>query len=125
MPAGFEPGKLYELVYTAQDPVLVGLGPAAVRDVISFLKYGGNDITVLGDQDQAALSVVNVAQIADRALGAVIEERADSAEHRDLDRVARLHFFRSTATTPSPYSAARPIVRRTTSNARRQGTSWK
>jgi len=50
MPAGFEPGKLYELVYTAQDPVLVGLGPAAVRDVISFLKYGGNDITVLGDQ---------------------------------------------------------------------------
>jgi hypothetical protein len=50
MPAGFEPGKLYELVYTAQDPVLVGLGPTAVRDLISFLKYGGNDVTVLGDQ---------------------------------------------------------------------------
>ena len=49
MPAGFEPGKLYELVYTSQDPTLVGLGPAAVRDLISFLKYGGNDITVLGD----------------------------------------------------------------------------
>ena len=49
MPAGFEPGKIYELVYTAQDPVLVGLGPTAVRDLISFLKYGGNDITVLGD----------------------------------------------------------------------------
>ena len=52
MPAGFEPGKLYELVYLAVDPVLVGLGPAAVRDFISFLKYGGNDITVLGDQRQ-------------------------------------------------------------------------
>lgn len=50
MPAGFEPGKLYELVYTAQDPVLVGLGPAAVRDLISFLKYGGNDVTALGDE---------------------------------------------------------------------------
>lgn len=49
MPAGFEPGKLYELVYTSQDPTLVGLGPAAVRDLISFLKYGGNDVTVLGD----------------------------------------------------------------------------
>ncbi|HKW99288.1 MAG TPA: alpha/beta hydrolase domain-containing protein [Bryobacteraceae bacterium] len=49
MPAGFEPGKLYELVYTAQDPTLVGLGPAAVRDLISFFKYGGNDVTVLGD----------------------------------------------------------------------------
>jgi hypothetical protein len=42
-------GKIYEVVYVAQDPVLVGLGPTAIRDLISFLKYGGNDITVLGD----------------------------------------------------------------------------
>ena len=49
MPAGFEPGKLYELVYSAQDPVVVGLGPTAVRDLISFLKYGGAE-TTLGDQ---------------------------------------------------------------------------
>jgi len=40
MASGFEPGRIYELVYTAQDPVLAGLGPAAVRDLISFLKYG-------------------------------------------------------------------------------------
>lgn len=50
MPSGFEPGRIYELVYTAQDPTLVGLGPAAVRDLISFLKFGGNDITILGEQ---------------------------------------------------------------------------
>ena len=37
---GFEPHKLYDIVYTAQDPPLVGLGPAAVRDMISRLKYG-------------------------------------------------------------------------------------
>jgi hypothetical protein len=49
MPDGFQPGKIYELVYTSQNPVLVGLGPTAVRDLISFLKYGGNDVTVLGD----------------------------------------------------------------------------
>jgi hypothetical protein len=49
MPAGFEPGKIYELVYRAQDPVLAGLGPAAVRDLISFLKYGGVE-TPLADQ---------------------------------------------------------------------------
>lgn len=49
MPSGFESGKIYEVVYTAQDPVLVGLGPTAVRDFISFLKYGGNDMTALGD----------------------------------------------------------------------------
>jgi len=40
MASGFEPGRIYELVYTAQDPVLVGLGPAGVRDFISFLKHG-------------------------------------------------------------------------------------
>jgi hypothetical protein len=48
MPAGFEPGKIYEVVYKAKDPVLVGLGPTAVRDTVSYLKYGGVD-SPLGD----------------------------------------------------------------------------
>jgi Alpha/beta hydrolase domain len=43
LPAGFEPGKIYEVVYTAQDPPIVGLGPAAIRDVISMLKYKSAD----------------------------------------------------------------------------------
>ncbi|MBI3667749.1 MAG: hypothetical protein HY236_16215 [Acidobacteria bacterium] len=38
--AGFEPLKIYEVVYTGRDPVLAGLGPAAVRDFFSYLKYG-------------------------------------------------------------------------------------
>ncbi|MGD0435607.1 MAG: alpha/beta hydrolase domain-containing protein [Bryobacteraceae bacterium] len=46
---GFAPGKIYEVVYLAKDPVLVGLGPTAVRDLVSFLKYGGVD-TALGDE---------------------------------------------------------------------------
>ena len=52
MPAGFEPGRLYELVYTSQNPAVVGLGPAAVRDFISYVKYGGPAaaITILGDR---------------------------------------------------------------------------
>jgi len=49
MPAGFEPGKIYELVYTSKDPPIVGLGPAAVRDLISFFKYGIAADTILGD----------------------------------------------------------------------------
>jgi hypothetical protein len=53
MAAGFEPGKIYEIVYTAKDPPLVGLGPAAIRDLISFLKYGtGNNATPLADERQ-------------------------------------------------------------------------
>ncbi len=50
MPAGFDPGKIYELVYRSKDPAIAGLGPAAVRDVISFLKYGIGADTLLGDQ---------------------------------------------------------------------------
>ena len=38
MAAGFEPGKIYELVYQGRNPALVGLGPTAVRDFISHLK---------------------------------------------------------------------------------------
>lgn len=41
MAAGFEPKKIYEVVYRAQDPPLVGVGPAAVRDTISKIKYSG------------------------------------------------------------------------------------
>jgi Alpha/beta hydrolase domain len=40
MAAGFEPKKIYEVVYTAENPPVVGVGPAAVRDTISALKYG-------------------------------------------------------------------------------------
>ena len=42
MASGFEPGRIYELVYAAENPTLVGLGPAATRDFIAFLKYGGS-----------------------------------------------------------------------------------
>ena len=49
--AGFEPGKIYEVVYQAKNPVVVGLGPAAVRDAVAFLKHGGQD-TLLGDQHE-------------------------------------------------------------------------
>ncbi len=49
MEDGFEPGKIYEVIYMAKDPVLVGLGPAAVRDMVSFFKHGGVE-TLLADQ---------------------------------------------------------------------------
>ncbi|MGA2211868.1 MAG: alpha/beta hydrolase domain-containing protein [Bryobacteraceae bacterium] len=48
MAAGFEPGKIYEVIYLAKDPLLVGAGPAAVRDAVSYLKYGGVDTPLAG-----------------------------------------------------------------------------
>jgi hypothetical protein len=40
---GFEPSKIYEVVYRSQNPPVAGVGPAAVRDTISMLKYGASD----------------------------------------------------------------------------------
>ncbi|HXO91022.1 MAG TPA: alpha/beta hydrolase domain-containing protein [Stellaceae bacterium] len=43
IPGGFEPGWIYELVYTGRDPLVLGLGHVAVRDFVSFLRYGTED----------------------------------------------------------------------------------
>lgn len=50
-PAGFEPGRIYEFVYTAKDPVVGGLGMAAIRDYISYIKQRG--IVQAGDIKRA------------------------------------------------------------------------
>jgi hypothetical protein len=39
LPAGFQVGKIYELVYRARGPAVVGLGLAAIRDAMSHAKY--------------------------------------------------------------------------------------
>jgi hypothetical protein len=40
---GFEPGYIYELIYTAKNPLVLGLGLAATRDINSFFKYAMKD----------------------------------------------------------------------------------
>lgn len=37
---GFQPGRIYDCYYRAQDPPVVGLGFTAVRDTASFLRWG-------------------------------------------------------------------------------------
>ena len=41
---GFEPGRIYEVVYRARDPAIAGLGFAAVRDFASYLKQEKNEL---------------------------------------------------------------------------------
>ena len=36
---GFQPGRIYEVVYVAENPVVAGLGLAAVRDAASYFKH--------------------------------------------------------------------------------------
>jgi hypothetical protein len=40
---GFETGWIYELIYEARDPLVLGLGHLAVRDFVSFLKHEERD----------------------------------------------------------------------------------
>ncbi|MGD0720010.1 MAG: alpha/beta hydrolase domain-containing protein [Roseiarcus sp.] len=42
-PAGFQPGRLYELIYRAKDPTVGGLGFAATRDLGAFLRDEARD----------------------------------------------------------------------------------
>ena len=46
--AGFEPGRLYDFVYTAKDPTVAGLGMAAVRDYVSYIKQRGEVKRAIG-----------------------------------------------------------------------------
>jgi hypothetical protein len=56
--AGFVPGKIYEAIYRAADPPVAGLGLAAVRDFIAFLRYDGSGLWPLGDTRTSAKRVI-------------------------------------------------------------------
>lgn len=43
LPGGFDPGRIHELVYTARDPRVVGLGLLAIRDTLSFFRFAPGD----------------------------------------------------------------------------------
>ena len=50
---GFEPGRIYQLVYHTTGSVIVGLGMASVRDIVSFLKYESDGNPCAGSIDYA------------------------------------------------------------------------
>lgn len=50
---GFKPGWLYELVYTARDPRVSGLGLAGLRDAVSFFRYGVEGNPAMGTLERA------------------------------------------------------------------------
>lgn len=57
---GFQPGWIYDLVYTARDPRVAGLGMAGLRDVVSFLRHGekvpdGTSNPLFGQLDRAII----------------------------------------------------------------------
>jgi len=54
-PAGFSTNVIYELTYQASDPIVMGLGFAATRDLISYLRYNTiGDNPLADDKDKKA-----------------------------------------------------------------------
>ena len=51
---GFDPARLYELVYTARDPLVLGIGFAATRDIVDFLRHVAADASGTANPSQAA-----------------------------------------------------------------------
>ena len=51
--SGFQPGRIYEYIYVVKDPVIAGLGLAAVRDFAAYAKHAADSVTpakrVLGE----------------------------------------------------------------------------
>jgi len=43
LPSAFKPGVVYEFIYPAKNPLVLGLGFAVVRDLVSFLRYQSKD----------------------------------------------------------------------------------
>ena len=41
--SGFEPHRIYEVIYKARNPEVIGLGLAALRDAASLFKYGSSE----------------------------------------------------------------------------------
>jgi len=65
--AGFRSDRIYELSYTAKDPLVLGLGLAATRDIVSFFRYAQADR--LGTPNPVAGAVDKAVSIGDSQSG--------------------------------------------------------
>ncbi len=61
-PAGFDAGAIYEFIYTARDPVVGGMGFAAVRDLVSHLRHGSSPLARNGAPEASHAYAVGVSQ---------------------------------------------------------------
>jgi hypothetical protein len=53
--SGFDAAALYEVTYTAKDPIVLGLGFAATRDVAAFLRRDGSAANPLAAQGRSTV----------------------------------------------------------------------
>jgi hypothetical protein len=64
---GFRADRIYQLVYTAKDPLVLGVGLAATRDVVSFFRHAGKDAA--GTPNPVAGAIDHAVSIGDSQSG--------------------------------------------------------
>jgi hypothetical protein len=74
---GFDSGRVYQLVYNAQDPLVLGLGLAATRDLVSYFRHATTGNPVAG-------SVRHVVSIGDSQSGNFIKTFIHLGFNEDL-----------------------------------------
>jgi hypothetical protein len=79
---GFDAAKLYELVYTAKDPLVLGIGLAATRDIVSFFRYAAADAA--GTPNPVAGLVRHAVSIGDSQSGNFIKTFIHLGFNQDL-----------------------------------------
>ncbi len=83
---GFQPTRLYELVYTAKDPLVLGVGLAATRDINAFFRYAARDDA--GTENPVAGIVKHAISVGDSQSGNMIKTFVHLGFNEDLtDRI--------------------------------------
>jgi alpha/beta hydrolase family protein len=78
---GFRADRLYELVYTAKDPLVLGVGLAATRDIVSFFRHAKADAS--GTPNPVAGAVDHAISIGDSQSGNFIRTFIHLGFNRD------------------------------------------
>jgi Alpha/beta hydrolase domain len=81
---GFDPSKLYELVYTAKNPLVLGIGLAATRDLVSFFRHSTADAA--GTPNPIAGAVSHAIAIGDSQSGNFIKTFIHLGFNQDLSQ---------------------------------------
>jgi hypothetical protein len=79
---GFRAGRLYELVYTAKDPLVLGVGLAATRDIVSFFRHAQTDTA--GTPNPVGGAIDHAASVGDSQSGNFIRTFIHLGFNRDL-----------------------------------------
>ena len=82
MKGGFRAGRLYELVYTARDPLVLGVGLAATRDIVSFFRHAPTDAD--GTPNPVAGAIDHAVSVGDSQSGNFIRTFIHLGFNRDL-----------------------------------------